>query len=75
MVAARQSDAEGRGGSLGVTTYHPDSLAQDVEVLRDIHRRFDGTLALNSAVLTPGAIRVGDRVHVLDGPGEDHMGR
>jgi len=58
-----------------VTTYDPDSLVQDVEVLRDIHRRFDGTLALNSAVLAPGVIRVGDRVHVLDGPVEDPHGR
>lgn len=54
-----------------VTTYDPDSLAQDVEVLRDIHRRFDGTLALNCAVLAPGLIRVGDRVRLFDGPAGD----
>lgn len=49
-----------------MTTYDPDTLAQDVEVLRDIGRRFDGTMALNSAVLRPGAIRVGDRADVVE---------
>ena len=37
-----------------MTTYDPDTLEQDVEVLRDIRRRFDGRLALNTAVLTAG---------------------
>jgi uncharacterized protein len=48
-----------------VTTYDPDTLEQDVDVLRDIHRRFGGTLALNAAVLSPGWIRVGDRAEIL----------
>jgi hypothetical protein len=43
-----------------VTTYDPDSLAQDVDVLRDIGRRFGGKLALDSAVLAPGP-RAGGR--------------
>jgi uncharacterized protein YcbX len=51
-----------------VTTFHPDTLAQDVDVLRDIGRRFDGTLALNAAVLRPGTVRAGDRAHVVDPP-------
>jgi uncharacterized protein YcbX len=49
-----------------VTTYDPDTLSQDVDVLRDIRRRFDGTLALNSAVLRPGRISVGDPAEVVD---------
>lgn len=51
-----------------VTTYDPDTLSQDVDVLRDIRRRFDGTLALNSAVVRPGRISVGDSVDVVDAP-------
>ncbi len=56
-----------------VTTFDPDTLAQDVDVLRDIGRRFDGTLALNSAVLAAGRIHVGDPAAVvaLD---DDHRG-
>jgi len=49
-----------------VTTYDPDTLERDVDVLRDIGARFDGTLALNSAVLAPGRIRVGDRADVVE---------
>ena len=49
-----------------VTTYDPDTLAQDVNVLRDIRRRFDGTLALNAAVLAPGVVHVGDRADVVE---------
>ena len=49
-----------------MTTFDPDDpAAQDVEVLRDIRRRFDGTLALNAAVVTPGTVRVGDPVELL----------
>jgi hypothetical protein len=45
-------------GRCVMTTVDPDSLAQDPEVLKDIVRRFDGRLALNSAVVRGGAIRV-----------------
>ena len=31
-----------------MTTFDPDTLEKDGEVLRDIHRRFDGLLALNA---------------------------
>jgi uncharacterized protein len=48
-----------------MTTFHPDTLDQDVDVLRDIHRRFDGKLALNAAVERPGVISVGDQARVL----------
>jgi uncharacterized protein YcbX len=52
-----------------MTTFHPDTLVQDVEVLRDINRRFDGRLALNAAVERPGAIALGDAVELLPAPG------
>lgn len=48
-----------------MTTLHPDTLEQDVEVLRDIRRRFDGKLALNAQVEVPGVIALGDVAEVL----------
>ncbi len=48
-----------------MTTYDPDTLERDGEVLRDINRRFAGTLALNTAVFRPGLVRVGDPVRLL----------
>ena len=43
-----------------MTTFDPDSLVQDPEVLRSIVRRFDGRLALNCYVVHGGVIRAGD---------------
>ncbi len=51
-----------------MTTFDPDTLVQDKEVLRDIARRFGGELALNAWVARPGTIRVGDAVELLDRP-------
>ncbi len=48
-----------------MTTFHPDTLVQDVSVLRDISARFGGRLALNCAVEHTGAIRLGDRAELL----------
>ena len=48
-----------------MTTFHPDTLVQDVDVLRDISARFGGKLALNSAVQHAGAIALGDRAELL----------
>jgi uncharacterized protein YcbX len=48
-----------------MTTFDPDTLVRDGEVLRDIHRRFGGAIALNTAVLVPGTVRVGDPVRLL----------
>lgn len=48
-----------------MTTYDPDTLVKDGQVLRDIQRRFGGVLALNAAVLRPGVARVGDPVRLL----------
>ena len=45
-----------------MTTFDPDSLAQDREVLRGINRRFGGKLGLDCAVLRGGSIAVGDPV-------------
>ena len=49
-----------------VTTIDPDTGAQDLDVLRTIHQRFDGMTALNCWVITPATIRIGDEVDVLD---------
>jgi hypothetical protein len=51
-----------------MTTFDPDTLEQDVEVLKFIHRRFDGTLALNCAVLRRGRIHIGDEMELVDEP-------
>ena len=52
-----------------MTTVDPDTLERDVEVLKDIARRFQGRLALNADVTTPGTIHVGDAVRlVVDAP-------
>ena len=47
-----------------MTTFDPDSLKQDRQVLVDIAHRFAGTLALNCFVIRGGEIRVGDEVLV-----------
>lgn len=48
-----------------MTTFDPDTLEREGEVLRDINRRFRGTLALNAEVLVPGVVEVGDEVRLL----------
>ena len=47
-----------------MTTFDPDSLKQDRQVLTDITRKFGGTLALNCFVIQGGEIRVGDTVEL-----------
>lgn len=49
-----------------MTTFDPDTLAQDTGVLRRIQTEFGGTLALNCYVLRGGTLRVGDLVELLD---------
>lgn len=52
-----------------MTTFDPDTQVQDVDVLRGIRTRFDGLLALNCSVRSPGVVRVGDPVSlVVDAP-------
>jgi MOSC domain-containing protein len=48
-----------------ITTWDPDTVTQDVDVLRHIQSSFDGTLALNAWAGRPGTIAVGDEVRVL----------
>jgi len=43
-----------------MTTFDPDSLKQDRQVLKEIAQKFGGTLALNCYVIQGGEIRVGD---------------
>lgn len=49
-----------------MTTWDPDTGAQDLGVLKRIRERFDGTFALNAWVARPGSIAVGSPVRVLD---------
>jgi len=53
-----------------MTTFHPDTLAQDTGVLRRINREFGGRVALNCFVIEGGTVRVGDPVELI--PGDDH---
>ena len=47
-----------------MTTFDPDTLAHDPNVLRDIVKRFGGKLALNCDVLTGGVIQVDQKVEI-----------
>jgi uncharacterized protein YcbX len=49
-------------GRCVMTTFDPDSLAQDKNVLMDIVARFDGRLALNCEVARGGVIHVNQEV-------------
>jgi uncharacterized protein YcbX len=53
-----------------VTSIHPDTGTQDLDVLRRIRTAFGGRLALNSWVIHPGRIRVGDIATIVDTPAE-----
>jgi hypothetical protein len=68
----RLADLRGR---CVMTTWDPDTQEQDVEVLRDIQRRFGGTLALNASVERPGLVRVGDPVRLVDNPNSNAPSR
>ncbi len=48
-----------------MTTYDPDTLAQDRNVLFRIVNEFGGTMALDCSVTKPGTIHVGDEVTLL----------
>ena len=47
-----------------MTTFDPNTLVQDVDVLRKIYREFDGVLALNCYVIKGGTLRVGDEIRI-----------
>ena len=48
-----------------MTTFDPDTGAQDIEVLKRVNAELDGTFALNCLVHTAARIAVGDDVHLL----------
>jgi uncharacterized protein YcbX len=52
-------------GRCVMTTYDPDTQAQDPGVLRRIVNEFGGRMALDSAVVTPGTISIGDPVELI----------
>jgi uncharacterized protein len=52
-------------GRCVMTTYDPDTQAQNPRVLREIMAKFDGRLALNCFVVQGGAVGEGDLVELL----------
>jgi uncharacterized protein YcbX len=64
-AAVAMADLRGR---CVVTTWDPDSLVQDVDVLRRIRAEFDGSLALNAWTARDGRVAVGDAVRPLHKP-------
>ncbi len=50
-----------------MTSYDPDTLVQDKEIMRGIYQRFDGKLALNCFVIEGGEVAVGDEVQLVQG--------
>jgi uncharacterized protein len=51
-----------------VTTWDPDTVTQDVDVLRHIRTAFEGTLALNAWAGKEGHVAIEDSVMPLDHP-------
>jgi uncharacterized protein YcbX len=51
-------------GRCNMTTFDPDTLAHDPNVLRDIVKRFGGKLALNCYVVKGGSIHVNQEVEL-----------
>lgn len=49
-----------------ITTWDPDDLSQDVDVLRHIRARFGGAVALNAWPGREGLISVGDTAELLE---------
>ncbi len=48
-----------------MTTFDPDTLEQDLSVLKNIVRRAGGKLALDCSVLSAGLLRVGDPIELV----------
>ena len=48
-----------------MATFDPDTLEQDITVLRKIVFDLDGVTALDCSVLEPGRVAVGDTAEVL----------
>jgi uncharacterized protein len=49
-----------------MTTWDPDTIEQDVEVLKRIRRDYDGRFALDAWVARAGRVAVGDPVTLLE---------
>jgi uncharacterized protein YcbX len=49
-----------------MTTFDPNTVEQDVEVLKRIHRELDGNFALDCLVETAGWVQINDPVALLD---------
>ncbi len=56
---------DSRRGRCPMTTVDPDTLERDRSVLADIIERFQGKLALNAFVITPGSVQVGDTARLV----------
>jgi uncharacterized protein YcbX len=52
-----------------MTTFDPDTLEQDLGILRKIVRRAEGKLALDCAVLSPGILHVDDSIFIRPNKG------
>ncbi len=50
-----------------MTSFDPDTLAQEKKITLGIYQRFEGKLALNCFVIEGGEIAVGDEVHLVRG--------
>lgn len=55
-----------------MTTFDPDTLVPEPNVLRDIVKRFGGKLALNCEVAQGGTIRIDQKVEFLPGTMSSH---
>ena len=53
-------------GRCVMTTYDPDTLQQDHQVLKEIVQKFKGELALNCYVIQSGVVRLGDPVQLVE---------
>jgi uncharacterized protein YcbX len=51
-----------------MTTFDPDTLQQDLRILRKIVREANGKLALDCAVVNPGVLREGDPILLFGTP-------
>ncbi len=51
-----------------MTTFDPDTIAQDLGVLQRIYRTFGGEVALDCWVIEPGRIAEGDAVELVEVP-------
>lgn len=68
-------DIEDLRGRCIMTTFDPDTLAHDPNVLRDIVKRFAGKLALNCDVAKGGTIQIDQKVEFLPAAESAHARR